>query len=126
MPPRFQAELFGVSERTLRRWRRSRQLPKHARNMVEVMREQRAPFGRGVHRGPCCVGIYSWRERLYGPDWKSWASPETLAARAARQKQISEAEAALLADVRRRRSHALRQAWQRRRMRFTTTTGGTP
>lgn len=74
---RWCAQLFGVSPRTLRRWRRRGRMPRHAENMVEVVREQQAPINHSLPRGPWIgVQIYSWRERLFGPSWRDWRAPE--------------------------------------------------
>lgn len=77
LTPRWGAQLFGVSPRTLRRWRRRGRLPRHAQHMIEVCREQQAPINHSLPRGPCIgVQIYSWRERMFGARWKDWRQDE--------------------------------------------------
>ncbi len=79
LTPRWGAQLFGVSPRTWRRWRR-RGVPARARqrvdDMIEICREGQAPITHSLPRGPWIgVQIYSWRGRLFGPDWRAWRAP---------------------------------------------------
>lgn len=77
LSPRWGAQLFGVSPRTLRRWRRRGRVPRHAANMIEVVKEQAAPINHSLPRGPWIgVQIFAWRERLFGPEWRAWRASE--------------------------------------------------
>lgn len=76
LTPRWGAQLFGRSARTLRRWRR-RGVParEHQRvaDMIELCREGHGPITHSLPRGPWIgVQLPSWRPRLYGPAWREW------------------------------------------------------
>lgn len=79
LTPRWGAQLFGVSPRTFRRWRR-RGVPARAQqrvaDMIEVCREGQAPITHSLPRGPWIgVTLPSWRGRLFGPSWREWRAP---------------------------------------------------
>lgn len=67
------ATLFGTSVRTLRRWRRERQLPQLATYMMEAIRAGSPPIDHSMRRfrAPTACLIYAWRERLFGQDHKN-------------------------------------------------------
>lgn len=76
LKPRWGALLFGTSPRTWQRWRR-RGVPLRAqqrvKDMMELCREGRGPVNHSLHRGPWIgVQMPSWRERLYGSQWRDW------------------------------------------------------
>jgi hypothetical protein len=76
LSPRWGAQVFGRSARTLRRWRRRGVPAREAQrvaDMIEICREGRAPINHSLPRGPW-IGceLPSWRPRLYGPAWRDW------------------------------------------------------
>src|SRR5690349_913731 len=76
LSPRWGAQLFARSPRTLRRWRR-RGVPARERqrvaDMIEICREGVAPVNHSLPRGPWIgVQLASWRPRLYGEAWRAW------------------------------------------------------
>lgn len=112
----WSAQLFGVSPRTVRRWRRRGRVPRHAQNMIDVVREQTPPINHSLHRGPSVgVLIHSWRSRFYGEDWRTWMPAELRELYAARARQAVELEAARRDEAGRRRAQSLRRYWRRRR-----------
>lgn len=106
----FCAKVFGVSERTVTRWRRLRKMPAPAVQLARSIERQCAPWNAGFSRG-YRIGVsllaWEWREALFAPAGGAWQSYRPPAERAA-----------LRAAIRRDEQRAAERAEQRRRARL--------
>jgi hypothetical protein len=92
LTPRWGAQVFGRSARTLRRWRRRGVPAREAQrvaDMIEICREGRPPINHSLPRGPWIgVQLASWRPRLYGPAWREWRYDFSTATRHHRRRRL--------------------------------------
>jgi hypothetical protein len=78
----FCSKVFGVSERTVTRWRSARKIPASALQLARTIEHQAAPWNAGFRRGWWCgvVGLdWAWRQALFAPpggQWQDYRTPE--------------------------------------------------
>lgn len=78
---KFCAKVFGVSERTITRWRVLRKIPRSAMQMVESIRLACPPWAIGFkrsHWSGICQIPPAWRDYLFAPPggvWQDYRAP---------------------------------------------------
>ncbi len=112
----FCAKVFGVSERSVTRWRQSAQIPTPAARLAMSIQLQAVPWNASMTRG-VRIGMsqlaWQWRNELFAPaggQWQDYRSPQERAEFAARAKEIRAARAAHAARIKRVRLDAGRKA----------------
>lgn len=113
----FASKIFGVTRRTVTRWRNSGRISRAAAQMIRVIDLQAAPwtasFWRGARVGLSTL-VWQWRNELFAPPGGVWqdyrTAAETRRAAAHRKRceawRQAEAERKRLADLARARKAA--------------------
>lgn len=117
----FCSKVFGVSERTVTRWRRLRKIPASALRLVRTIERQSAPWNLGFRREHT-HGLhqlaFEWRTDLFGGTtgrWQDYRTPEQRRAFDASCAQIQALREARQAARKASRLKAGRQAAETRR-----------
>lgn len=106
----FASKIFGVTRRTVSRWRSAGRISKAAAQMIKVIERQAAPWTASFWRGTRCglsTLIWQWRNDLFAPpggQWQDYRTPAEKRRAVAHAKRCeawrkAEAERKRLADL---------------------------
>jgi hypothetical protein len=104
----FCSKVFGVSERTVTRWRSARKIPASALQLVRTIEHQAPPWNAGFRRSWHCGIValaWTWRQLLFAPPGGTWQQY-----RSAEDRQRAAAMAARGAAYQAEREEARRRA----------------